>query len=351
MRGVRSRWAWQNQQLTELAVSTTTRDFALLAPATLCLLEEGGELVLCDTAVEVKNGGPHTTLRELERISDLHALLTTARDEHFSRLFWNQQTRLDFASILRQKVRELRFEVSGDEVLFTLDISLPPSVSTAALVVEDLAGECVVLQKWMRAASASLTFSASIWRTVFSSVFKVSLMLVARKEGEFHPPLTELMECGWYSLIDVGLPFLRRNDVDGDRMGALSTVQMNTLSTMAEEDIKGLFPKSQSALNPKVDVQIIPRGKSFIMVMKSMSSESLLAMHIYILQRMTCNMKDTDQGWFVDVLSHEEELNVLLKELRQHHTSQNSVADMIRQRIAELEHLLSVNAKLSTILM
>ena len=62
-------------------------------------------------------------------------------------------------------------------------------------------------------------------------------------------------------------------------------------------------------------------------------------------------MKDTDQGWFVDVLSHEEELNVLLKELRQHHTSQNSVADMIRQRIAELEHLLSVNAKLSTILM
>ena len=236
-------------------------------------------------------------------------------------------------------------------MLFTLDISLPPSVSTAALVVEDLAGECVVLQKWMRAASASLTFSASIWRTVFSSVFKVSLMLVARKKGEFHPPLTELMECGWYSLIDVGLPFLRRNDVDGDRMGALSTVQMNTLSTMAEEDIKGLFPKSQSALNPKVDVQVIPRGKSFVMVMKSMSSESLLAMHIYILQRMTCKMKDTDQGWFVDVLSHEEELNVLLKELRQHHTSQNSVADMIRQRIAELEHLLSVNAKLSTILM
>ena len=74
---MRSRWAWQNQQLTELAVSTTTRDFALLAPATLCLLEEGGELVLCDTAVEVKNGGPHTTLRELERISDLHALLVT----------------------------------------------------------------------------------------------------------------------------------------------------------------------------------------------------------------------------------------------------------------------------------
>ena len=114
---MRSRWAWQNQQLTELAVSTTARDFALLAPATLCLLEEGGELVLCDTAVEVKNGGPHTTLRELERISDLHALLTTARDEHFSRLFWNQQTRLDFSSIPRQKVRELRLEVSGDEEL------------------------------------------------------------------------------------------------------------------------------------------------------------------------------------------------------------------------------------------
>ena len=342
---------WKNDQLTELDVSTTARDIVEMSPTSLCLLEDGGELISCDTTVETKNEGPHTTLRELEKTSDVHALLNTTRDSYFSHLLWNQHVRLDMTTIPPQKAKELRCEVSGDEVIFSLSLSLPSSVSTAALVVEDLAGECVVLQKCMRVASGNLVFSASIWRTVFSSVFKVSLMLVARREGSFHPPITELMECGWYSLIDVGVPFLQRNGTENDHLGVLSTVQMNTIHTMSEEDIKGFLPISLNSLTPKVDVQVIPRGKSFVFVMKSMSSESLLAMHVYVLQRMVRAMNDKDQGWLVDVLNHEEELTNMLTELRQIKEDENSVSDVIRQRISELEHLLSVNQKLSTILM
>ena len=125
-------------------------------------------------------------------------------------------------------------------------------------------------------------------------------------------------------------------------------MQLRTPSSLAEDDIDKLLPNLNEKSAMKVESQVLTRGASRIIVLKSIHSEALLATHIYLLHKI---LDKVDEGWLVDLQSNEEELDGILKELEKHEETEYSVTGVMRQRIKQIELYLSLNSKLSSFLL
>ena len=347
---VRCSWKWSDDDGSQvLKNSSIAHDFYLLPSGAILVLELNGRLILCEGQdVDTEYGGPQTTLHELETLSDQRSMLESRRNALFDHIQWKQQTQQELAGVSIDGTR-LKCEVSGDEVVFRLEASLPPSVTQVALLLEDLTGETVVVPRRYNAMSAVMCFALSLWHSVLSSVFSASVVVIgADKHNSGSPPVSRLCSCGWYSLIDAGIPFAARLPLSTHSIGVMSTMQLRMPSSLAEDEIDKLLPNLSEKAVMKVESQVLTRGTSRIIVLKSIHTEALLATHVYLLHKI---MKKVDEGWLVDLLSNEEELDGILKELEKSEEAEYSVLGVMRQRIKQIALYLSLNSKLSSFLL
>lgn len=244
------RYSIQQSILMKVDFTSYCHSLTILTSSSFLLLETDGSLVRYELTDSLSSYQiPHTSsiLTRLDCSSQQQFSLQHQNQTYFNYLLWKSTVEKEFSSLIQKQPPSIQWEVNDHSLLARVSLILPSSVHQLLFILQDTAGEKMIIQHSTSLPSSLHSFTISpLQQSLFASICSVQLVIVSFPEHSDFLPVVKHISLGFVSLIDFAIhPFAFHKEKEFHL--ALPTIlQLHTPPSLSYSTIRELLPTMNS---------------------------------------------------------------------------------------------------------
>lgn len=245
-----NRYSIQQSLLMKVDFTCYCHSLAILTSSSFLLLETDGSLVRYDLTESLSSYQiPHTSsiLTRLDCSSQQHTSLQQQNQTYFNYLLWKSTIEKELSSLIQNQPPSIQWEVNDHSLLARISITLPSSVHQLLFIIQDTAGEKLIIQHSTSLPSSIHSFTISpLQQPLFASICSVQLVLVSFPENSSFLPVVKQMPLGFVSLVDFAIHPFSLNQEKEFHLALPTILQLHTPPSLSYSAIRELLPTMNS---------------------------------------------------------------------------------------------------------